>query len=200
MAVFCIEKTRDYMVMSNHHLCNVGMSLKSQGLLFMILSFSEGWNYTTRGLAKNLQGGNGQHRLNPEGVETGWLNIVRNHLRDSKGEIVDVEYIVYKTLHCLDTDWLREVEYDTACSDMENFFKVRLVKKNATSENIVCGNAGAASEIRTYGLLRKCVKMQDIPFAVYRNYRSCWEYAGFLNTALCHNAVSSQQGCPPNKD
>ena len=30
MAVFRIEETRDYTVMSNHHLRNVGLSLKSK--------------------------------------------------------------------------------------------------------------------------------------------------------------------------
>lgn len=52
MAVFRIEKTRDYTVMSNHHLRNSGLSLKSKGLLSMMLSLPEDWNYTTRGLAK----------------------------------------------------------------------------------------------------------------------------------------------------
>ena len=33
MAIFRIEKTRDYTVMSNHHLRNAGLSLKSKGLL-----------------------------------------------------------------------------------------------------------------------------------------------------------------------
>ena len=32
MAVFRIEKTRDYTVMSNHHLRDTGLSLKSKGL------------------------------------------------------------------------------------------------------------------------------------------------------------------------
>ena len=49
MAVFRIEKTRDYTVMSNNHLRNVGLSLKSKGLLSMMLSLPEDWNYTTRG-------------------------------------------------------------------------------------------------------------------------------------------------------
>ena len=46
MAVFRIEKTRDYTVMSNHHLRNAGLSLKSKGLLSMMLSLPENWNYT----------------------------------------------------------------------------------------------------------------------------------------------------------
>ena len=32
MAVFRIEKTRDYTVMSNHHLRNTALSLKAKGL------------------------------------------------------------------------------------------------------------------------------------------------------------------------
>ena len=51
MAVFRIERTRDYTVMSNHHLRNANLSLKAKGLLSMMLSSPEDWNYTTRGLA-----------------------------------------------------------------------------------------------------------------------------------------------------
>ena len=36
MAVFRIEKTRDYTIMSNHHLHNAGLALKARGLLSMI--------------------------------------------------------------------------------------------------------------------------------------------------------------------
>ncbi len=52
MAVFRIEKTRDYTVMSNHHLRDESLSLKSKGLLSLMLSLPEDWDYTTRGLAK----------------------------------------------------------------------------------------------------------------------------------------------------
>ena len=51
MAVFRIERTRDYTVMSNHHLKDTALSLKAKGLLSMMLSLPDEWNYTTRGLA-----------------------------------------------------------------------------------------------------------------------------------------------------
>lgn len=51
MAVFRVERTRDYTVMSNYHLKDVGLSLKSKGLLSMMLSLPDNWNYTTRGLS-----------------------------------------------------------------------------------------------------------------------------------------------------
>ena len=40
MAVFRIERTKDYTVMSNHHLRNHELSLKAKGLLSMMLSLS----------------------------------------------------------------------------------------------------------------------------------------------------------------
>ena len=41
MAVFHIEKTRDYTVMSNHHLRSTQLSLKAKGPLSLMLSLPE---------------------------------------------------------------------------------------------------------------------------------------------------------------
>src|SRR5699024_8313557 len=88
MAVFRIEKTRDYTVMYNHHLRNAGLSLKSKGLLSMMLSLPEAWNYTTRGLAKICKEGTDSIGSALKELERAGY-IVRNRLRDSKGKIVD---------------------------------------------------------------------------------------------------------------
>ena len=98
MAVFRIERNRDYTVMSNHHLRDTELSLKSKGLLSMMLSLPEEWNYTTRGLAAICKEGadcigSALRELEQAGY------IVRNRIRDSKGKIVDVEYIIYETPH-----------------------------------------------------------------------------------------------------
>lgn len=42
MAVYRIEKTRDYTAMFNHHLCNAELPLKSKGLLSMTPSLLDG--------------------------------------------------------------------------------------------------------------------------------------------------------------
>ena len=55
MAVFRIEKNRDYTVMSNHHLRNAGLSLKSKGLLSMMLSLPEDWNYSPEAWPKSAR-------------------------------------------------------------------------------------------------------------------------------------------------
>ena len=49
MAVFRIEKTRDYTVMSNHHLRDRSLSLKAKGLLSLMLSLPEEWTIPPRG-------------------------------------------------------------------------------------------------------------------------------------------------------
>ena len=51
MSVFRIEKTKDFTIMSNHHFKNKNLSLKAKGLLSLMLSLPEEWDYTTRGLA-----------------------------------------------------------------------------------------------------------------------------------------------------
>ena len=48
MAVFRVEKTKDFTVMSNHHLRNTELSLKAKGLLSLMLSLPEDWDYTTK--------------------------------------------------------------------------------------------------------------------------------------------------------
>ena len=119
MAVFRIEKTRDYTVMSNHHLRNAGLSLKSKGLLSMMLSLPEDWNYTTRGLAKICKEGTDSNGSALKELERAGY-IVRNRLRDSKGKIVDVEYVIYETPHPPEPDGPCEDEPDTEHPDTEN--------------------------------------------------------------------------------
>ena len=65
MAVFRIEKTRDYTVMANHHLRNTALSLKAKGLLSLMLSLPEDWDYTTKGLARICRDGVDSIRCSP---------------------------------------------------------------------------------------------------------------------------------------
>ena len=95
MAIFRVERTRDYTVMSNHHLKDTGLSLKSKGLLSIMLSLPESWNYTTRGLAAICKEGvdairSAIHELEAAGY------IVRRLLRGDDGRITDTEYIIYE--------------------------------------------------------------------------------------------------------
>lgn len=50
MAIFKINKTKDYTIMSNTHLREKDMSLKAKGLLSIMLSLPEDWDYSISGL------------------------------------------------------------------------------------------------------------------------------------------------------
>ena len=99
MAVCRIEKTRDYTVMSNHHLKDRTLTLKSKGLLSMMLSLPDEWNYTTRGLAAICREGVDSIGAALKELENhGYIR--RTQLRDEKGKITDTEYVIYEMPQC----------------------------------------------------------------------------------------------------
>lgn len=96
MAIFRVAKTRDYTVMSNYHLQDKNLSLKAKGLLSLILSLPEDWNYTTRGLAAICKEGVDSIGAALRELESaGYL--ARHRLRDRSGRISDTEYVVYES-------------------------------------------------------------------------------------------------------
>ena len=50
MAVIRVKKVKNYTAMTNYHLQNKKMSLKAKGLLSVILSLPDDWDYTIEGL------------------------------------------------------------------------------------------------------------------------------------------------------
>ena len=51
MAVYRVEKTGDYTVLSNYHLRDPRLKLSAKGLLSLVLSLPEDWEYSIEGLA-----------------------------------------------------------------------------------------------------------------------------------------------------
>ena len=114
MPVFRIERTRDYTVMSNHHLKNPQLTLKAKGLLSMLLSVPDEWNYSERGLAAICKEGvDAIHSAIKELEKAGYME--RHQLRGQGGRIVDTEYVIYETPHKPDT-----APPDTGNPDMDD--------------------------------------------------------------------------------
>ena len=96
---FVLKMTRDYTVMSNHHLKDRTLTLKSKGLLSMMLSLPDEWNYTTRGLAAICREGVDSIGAALKELENhGYIR--RTQLRDEKGKITDTEYVIYEMPQC----------------------------------------------------------------------------------------------------
>ena len=93
MAVFRIEKTRDYTVMSNYHLRDTSLSLKAKGLLSLMLSLPENWDYTMKGLARICKDGidsisGGIRELEAHGY------LIRSRVRSANGQLGSIEYTI----------------------------------------------------------------------------------------------------------
>ena len=93
MAVFRMEKTRNYTVMSNHHLRDKSLSLKAKGLLSLMLSLPEDWDYTTRGLAYICKDGVDSICATVRELE-GAGYIVRERERHADGTLGGIEYTI----------------------------------------------------------------------------------------------------------
>ena len=93
MAVFRIEKTKDYTVMANHHLRNILLSLKAKGLLSLMLSLPDDWDYTTKGLAHICKDGVDSICSTVKELEDNGY-IIRRRIRNGKGQLTTVEYTI----------------------------------------------------------------------------------------------------------
>ncbi|MGI5993251.1 MAG: DUF6017 domain-containing protein [Methanosarcina sp.] len=101
MAVFRVEKTRDYTVMSNHHLRNTDLSLKAKGLLSLMLSLPENWDYTTKGLACICKDGIDSINSGVKELEVNGY-VIRRRLRNEKGQLTTTEYTIFEQPQNLD--------------------------------------------------------------------------------------------------
>ena len=95
MAVFRVERNKGYTVMSNHHLRNKELSLKSKGLLSQMLSLPEDWDYTLAGLSFiNREKIDAIREAVKELERAGY--IVRSRERDEKGRLRGADYVIFE--------------------------------------------------------------------------------------------------------
>ncbi len=95
MSVFRINKTQNYTVMSNHHFKEKGMSLKAKGLLSLMLSLPDDWDYSISGLATLSKDGKDSIMSALAELEKfGYLT--RKRLTNEKGQFAGVEYNIFE--------------------------------------------------------------------------------------------------------
>ena len=99
MPVFRVEKNKDYTTISNYHLRDKNLSLKSIGLLTIMLSLPDDWDYSLEGLTKITKDGLASVRTAIKELEDNKY-LVRNQGRNKNGKFGDIEYLVYETPIC----------------------------------------------------------------------------------------------------
>lgn len=97
MAVFRVEKTRDYTIMSNHHFREKNMSLKAKGLLSLMLSLPEKWDYSIAGLVAICKENETSIKTALDELkEFGYLQVIKKMPNETKSGRIEYEYIVYE--------------------------------------------------------------------------------------------------------
>ena len=95
MAVYRVNKNRSYTVMANFHLRDKNLSLKAVGLLSKMLSFNDGWKFSTRGLSAICKEGPDAILSALKELEKhGYL--VRHRQRDDKGRMSSMVFEIYE--------------------------------------------------------------------------------------------------------
>ena len=97
MAVIRVEKNQNYTCMSNYHLKEKNMSLKAKGLLSLMLSLPDDWDYSIKGLASICKENETSIKNTlTELKEFGYLEVIKNAPNSSNGGRISYEYIVHE--------------------------------------------------------------------------------------------------------
>ena len=94
MSVFRVEKNKNYTTMSNYHLRDRNLTLKTKGLLSIMLSLPEDWDYSIKGLVSICKENETAVRSALKELETnGYL--IREKKQTEKG-LFDYDYTIYE--------------------------------------------------------------------------------------------------------
>ena len=152
MAVFKVEKIKNYTIMSNHHLQNKNLSLKAKGLLSYMLSLPEDWDYSLAGLEANCKESKTSLRtaLN-ELKENGYLVIEKMYPNQTVSKRIEYIYNIFEEphlepgIHKQDTENqyldFQDVEFNTQQNTNKQIIKEQIDKDDKTkSSNISYDN------------------------------------------------------------
>lgn len=97
MAVIRVNKTKDYTVMSNAHLKEKGMSLKAKGLLSLMLSLPEEWDYSIEGLCSICKEGETSISSTLDEIKQfGYLEVKKLMPNQTESGRIEYEYNIYE--------------------------------------------------------------------------------------------------------
>lgn len=117
MAVFRINKIKNYTVMSNYHLRDNNLSLKTKGMLSLMLSLPDNWIYSINGLIAVCKEGKKAIQSSIKELEDNNY-LVRKKIQDDKGRI-NYRYDIFET-----------PQYHFGCTDKECTEKELLINTN----------------------------------------------------------------------
>ena len=92
-----VIKSKDYTVMSNIHLRDKKLSLKAKGLLSIVLSLPEDWNYTIAGLVSIVQEGEFSVRSALKELKDNGYLVINKILPNAQTKVLTYEYLFFES-------------------------------------------------------------------------------------------------------
>ena len=98
MAVFRVNKTENYTVMSNQHLRDKNLSLKAKGLLSIMLSLPDNWDYSLNGLISICKENETAVKTTlAELKEYGYLKVIKKYPNQTDTKRIEYEYYIFES-------------------------------------------------------------------------------------------------------
>lgn len=92
-----VEKTKDFVTMSNEHLKNPRLSLRAKGLLSVLLALPDSWEYSIQGLTSIcLESYKTVRTILNELKDEGYLEVVKYPPSKINGGRFSYEYIIHE--------------------------------------------------------------------------------------------------------
>ena len=137
MSVVRVHKNANFTVMSNYHFKERKMSLKAKGLLSLMLSLPDDWNYSISGLVTlSKDGKDSVMSALAELEDFGYL--VRNRTTNEKGQFSGIEYNIYEQpqgdLPSADIQKADKQQEDNANTENQPQLNTKLTNKNNNKE------------------------------------------------------------------
>lgn len=182
MAVIKVIKNRNYTTIGKYHLKEKDMSLKAIGLLSIMLSLPDDWDYSVNGLSSiRKESRNTINEILKELEKFGYLQ--RTRLRDSKGKITDVEYLIYESPYPKNQDMENQdidfcIQYNTKEYNNLNNNKKEIKERYGEFENVLLTPEEYA-KLEKSNLLPYIEKLSSYIASKGKKYKS--HYATILN-------------------
>jgi uncharacterized phage protein (TIGR02220 family) len=135
MATIRVEKSKDYTVMSNYHFKEKNMSLKAKGLLSLMLSLPDNWDYSIAGLVAICKENETSVKSALEELKQfGYVEVIKKMPNETKSGRIEYDYIVFEKKQEGKKQEVENLGVEILC--VENQGQLNINQLNTKKENI----------------------------------------------------------------
>ena len=144
-----VNKTADYTVMSNTHFKEKGLSLKAKGLLSLMLSLPDNWDYSIAGLcAICVEKESAIKSTLDELKRFGYLRINKLYPAETKSGRIEYVYDIYETPQQSEKQAVEKQEVENQPLEIQGVENPRQYNTNKSNTNILSTNKSNTKDIK----------------------------------------------------